>query len=272
MKGTTESIAWEDRGSPGASVLLLVRPLGGSMALWGAFADALAQELRVVTFDALGSGVSGGRPRTSTRALANDARAVLDARSIERAHVFGISLGGMVATRLAVESPSRVSSLILASTAARGVAFERAGVVRAVRFMRCLVHSPRDLERCIVHRVLSREFRAEQPGEVERIAELAANAPCPRATILAHALAAARHDARDALRSIRVPTLVLAGDRDHLLDPGAGLSLSRHIRGSRCAVVVGAGHDLTLERPGETAALVLDFVRATASALQPVAQ
>jgi 3-oxoadipate enol-lactonase len=261
VKGTTDGIAWVDRGPTHPSPVLLIRPLGGSMALWGPFADALAREHRVLEFDARGSGVSPGRPRTSTADLARDALAVLDGRGIERAHVFGISLGGMVATRFVLARPDRVLSLVLASTATRGLAFEAAGVRRGLRFARCLAHEERAAERCIVRRVLSHEFRADHPDEAERIAERASLLPSPRTTILAHALAAARHDARREVGALRARTLVLSGDRDHLLGPDAGRALAGAIPGARRAVVERAGHDLTLENPRDTASRVLEFVR-----------
>ena len=260
MNGIAGGIAWEDRGRVGAQPLLLVRPLGGSVALWGDFARVLERDLRVVSFDARGTGDSTGHPRVSTRSLAADAISVLDARGIACAHVFGISLGGMVATRLAIGASSRVASLIVASAPTRGVAFERAGFLRAFNFARCCAHTPRETERCIVTRVLSREFRAHHPAEATRIEELAARTPSPHASILAHVIAAARHDVRGELGRVRTRTLILAGDRDHLLGPKAGLDLERGIEGSSRLVIEGAGHDLTLERPQETAARVLDLV------------
>jgi len=269
MKGEAQGIAWEDTGDPCAPPLLLVRPLGGNMALWGAFAEALACELRVVTFDGRGSGESPGPPRASMLSLADDARSVLDARGLRRAHVFGISLGSMVAARLALASPPYVASVVLASTAARGLAFEQAGLVRGVAFASCLSRNEREAERCVVRRVLSTEFRAEYPIETLRVGELAAKTPSPRMTIVAHALAAARHDVRAELHTIHVPTLVLAGDRDHLLGLDAGCDVARRIPGAQRIVIQGAGHDLTLERPHETAQLVLEFVRRAAPFLQP---
>ena len=261
MRGATRGIAWEDRGDVRRPPILLVRPLGGSAALWGEFAHTLERELRVVTFDAVGSGASPGRARASTSALAVDALAVLDARSIDKAHLFGISLGGMVATRFAIDSPSRLTSLVLASTAACGFAFERAGLRRAAGFARCFAREPSEAERCVVLRVLSHEFRAEHPVEAERIADLAAQTPAPYLTFAAHAIAALRHDARAELEKIGAPTLVLAGDRDHMLGPGAGLALAHGIAGAKRTIITGSGHDLTLERPGETATRVLAFVR-----------
>ena len=261
MKGTTNGIAWEKRSFvDDACPLLLLRPLGGSVALWGAFGDELARHFRLVTFDARGSGFSSGAPRVSVRVLAEDACRVLDACRIERAHVFGISLGGMIAQRLAISFSSRVHGLTLASTAARGVAFERAGWRRAMGFARCLAHSPARTERCLVCRVLSPEFRRDQPLETARIETVAARTPSPRSTIVAHALAALRHDASRDLGRIRARTLVLFGDRDRLLGSTPSIDLARKIPGSERAIVERAGHDLTLERPLETARLVTEFL------------
>jgi 3-oxoadipate enol-lactonase len=269
VKGRTGDLAWSDCGT--GAPILLIRPLGGSVALWGDFARELQREHRVLAFDARGSGDSQGHARISTGALAADALAVLDARGVERAHVFGISLGGMVATRFALAAPSRVAALVVASAPARGLAFERAGLGRAASFAPCFARSAREAERCLVTRVLSRRFRAEHPEEAARIEELAARTPSSHATILAHLVAAARHDARAKLVQIRTRTLVLAGDRDHLLGASAGMDLERGISGASRVVVKDSGHDLTLEQPHATAKLVFAFVNATTEApsLQP---
>ena len=262
MRGkTNDGLAWEERGDSRAPSLLLVRPLGGSMDLWGAFFDRLAEDFRTIAFDARGTGASPGSPRTSIEALASDARSVLDAREIERAHVFGISLGGMVAMQLAISSPSRTRGLVLASTTARGLAFERAGLLRGLGFARCLAHEPHRAERCLVRRVLSHRFRDEHPNEVDRIAEVAARTPAPRTTILAHALAALRHDVRAELKHVRARTLVLVGDRDHLLGSEASIDVAREIPSCTREVVRDAGHDLTLEQPLATAARTSRFLR-----------
>ena len=86
--------------------LLLLRPVGGSSALWGPFHDDLSRERRVLAIDHRGSGGSSpARIGITTRTLMKDALAVLDALSIEVADVFGVSLGGMIATRLAADAP-----------------------------------------------------------------------------------------------------------------------------------------------------------------------
>lgn len=261
MRGAANGIAWEDRGRSGAPPLILIRPLGGSAALWGRFADDLASHFRVVTFDARGSGISSGSPRCSIRGLADDACSVLDACGIDRASVFGISLGGMVAQRLAISSSSRVRALVLASTAARGIAFERAGLRRAAGFAACLTRSSGRTERCLVRRVLSPTFRDAHAERANQIADLAARVPTSRATIVAHAFAALRHDASAELASVRARTLVLAGDQDHLLGAAPARKLARCIPNAKLRILEGAGHDLTLEAPDETARAITEFLQ-----------
>jgi pimeloyl-ACP methyl ester carboxylesterase len=79
--------------------ILLNRPLGGSMDLWGTFADRLADEYPLIAFDPRGVGQSSDAPLLhSTRVMARDAVELLDALSVQCAHVFGLSLGSMVAS------------------------------------------------------------------------------------------------------------------------------------------------------------------------------
>ncbi len=91
---------------PGVPVLL-IRPLGGSMALWGSFRATLAERFRVISYDYLGCGRSSHDfVWLTTRELARNSVRLLDHLEVHSAHVFGLSLGGMVATWLAINAPS----------------------------------------------------------------------------------------------------------------------------------------------------------------------
>lgn len=226
--------------------MLLIRPLGGTTALWGRFRDTLAESFRVIAYE---------HPvAVSTRALAGVALHVLDRLADERAHVFGISLGGMVATWFAAEHPARVARLCLASTPVRGLAATRAGVRRELAL--ALSFAGPQTEARLVGQILSRRFRAEQPGEVRRIRQEIKAAPASRASLLALGAAALRHDARQVLGQIQAPTLVLAGSEDHILGVRASRELAGYIRGASFEIIAQAGHDLTLEQPVVTAARV----------------
>ncbi len=221
------SIAYEDRGPEGAAPpLLLIGPLGGAMTLWSTFADALAEHLRVIAFDARGTGRSSDAPwNTTTRSMAADATAVLDALAVKRAHVYGISLGGMVATRLAIDSPARVARLVLASTAPKIVVTRSRSIAPALRLL----------------------TRAQ---------------PTSRRSLALLLAAALRHDARGELERIGADTLVVAGERDRVIPRSAQRELERIPR-SRTVIIPGAGHDVSAEAPAHVARAVLDHVLRT---------
>jgi 3-oxoadipate enol-lactonase len=244
--------------------LLLVRPLGGSMALWSTFREALSPKVSTISFDARGVARSSPTlPATTTRGMARDVVALLDHLGVPRAHVFGLSLGGMVASWLAIDHPSRVEKLVLASTLARGLDVSRSGVGRGTSLARCLLRPARSAEACLVRRVLSDRFRRENPGEVERYAAIAQATPASRVELLRHARAAAMHDARDELHRIRADTLLLYGEDDPLIDRVGRRDLERHLPRAAVRHLARAGHDLTLEAPRQTADAVLQLLGAS---------
>ncbi|MBX5441175.1 MAG: alpha/beta fold hydrolase, partial [Solirubrobacteraceae bacterium] len=107
-------------GPPDAPALVLANSLGSTLAMWEPQIERLAAELRVVRFDLRGHGRSPVPPGPYTLAeLAEDVVALLDRLEIPRAHVAGVSLGGMIAMRLGIDAPDRVDRLVLCCTSAR---------------------------------------------------------------------------------------------------------------------------------------------------------
>ena len=248
--------------------VLLVRPLGGSMALWGAFRQTLAEQRCVLSFDHRGSGLSSDDPGwPTTRSLAADSLALLNHLDVARAHVFGISLGGMTATWLAINEPARVATLCLASTPLRGVDVSRAGLRRGLGMAACLAKPDVDVEAALVERVLSGTFRRERPDEVRRIEATVREHPASRMSLLKHARAGASHDASHEIGRIRAPTLVLAGNHDALLGTSPSRAVASAIGGARFEIIAPSGHDLTLEQPLVTATRVAQFFQTDGDAL-----
>ena len=101
--------------------LLLIMGLSLTSKSWFKTLPALSEQYKVILFDNRGVGQSG-KPNSpySIELMAEDARAVLDAAGVESAHVYGISMGGMIAQRLAIQYPERVRSLILGCTTSGG--------------------------------------------------------------------------------------------------------------------------------------------------------
>lgn len=256
----------------GDATILLVSPLVGTIELWGDFRARLAAHARVIAFDHRGLGASSRAPvSTTTRSLARDALAVLDDAGVARASIFGISLGGLVATWLAADAPARVGRVVLASTSVRGLelATSARSVLRGARLVACVVRGDAALGRCLADGVLSEPFQAAHPDEATRVARAITDAPRSRRSVVVLAAAAARHDARDALARIAAPVLVLGGELDPLVPPARQPADFAGLRDVRFDVIAGAGHALALERPVEAAARVLAFVRPPSPASAP---
>ena len=240
--------------------VLLLRPLGGTLELWGTFADALALRHTVIAFDTRGTGGSSAlRGPITTRRLARDARELIEHLAVARASVFGQSLGGMVATWLAIDAPSRVDRLVLASTAASGASFTHAGIWRGLGFTRCMLQRPEDVETCLAKRVLS-NATATDPQRMREIAGELRARPTSRRTLALLGLAGAMHMPGARVREIRSRTLCLAGEHDDLLGASPQRSLAAAIPGAQFDTIDGAAHDITLDAPTAGASRVLAFL------------
>ena len=254
-------LTYATSGKQGDPALLLLRPLGGSMALWGRFAGALGKQFFVVAFDPRGVGrSSAARVPTTTLNMAQDAIALLDHLALPRAHVFGISLGGMVASSMLIDHAARIDRVVLASTVARGLSLSRSAALRWISAAPALLRPAREAEVVLTKRILSRRFRTRKPEEVAKILERVRAQPASMKTLFLHLAAAATHDARTALRRTRTPTLLLYGDRDPLIPSSARRELASSIARGVVQTVRESGHDLTLEQPIETALRVARFL------------
>jgi len=252
----------EVRGPEAAAPLLLLRPLGGSFELWGGFADRLAQTRRVIMFDPRGVDRSTGSSWClTTRSLAVDAQAVLAHLGVPRADVFGLSLGGMVASWLAIDAPQAVRSLVLASTLPRPSAISAEAILQFGRFARWALHpSASECEIGLVHEILSPEFVNEHPARIAAIDRVLRSHPTSRRCLLQLAWAAARHDTQGRTREITAPTLILYGDRDPIAKRRSRIQLLHEIPDAHLERIDASGHDLTLEQAERSAEHVVRFL------------
>lgn len=246
----------------GGPPLLLIRPLGGSRSSWGRFASALVPHARIVTFDHRGTGRSSDAPSGhGTRALADDARQLLDHLGLPACHVYGISLGGMTATWLAIDAPTRVQTLVLASTLPRGLMANPSAWRQGLGAAGGLLLPDEERDAHLAVSVLSPGFRAARPNAVRSIQRAARAHPSSALGLLTLLAAAAAHDARDRLQEIRAETLVLVGSLDPLLGFASERTLLRGLRNRRYQVLRGVGHDVSAEAPIRTAKAVRGMLR-----------
>jgi pimeloyl-ACP methyl ester carboxylesterase len=256
-------IAYDVAGS--GPPLVLVHGLGYARWGWQPVAPALAEAFTVLTLDNRGIGGSDVPAGPySTQAMAEDVVAVLDAAGVDRAHVVGTSLGGMVAQELAIARPDRVDRLVLACTTPGG----EGAFPLPERTLRLLAEAPAlapDVAlRRFVENALSARTVAERPELVQRIYEKRLEFPPDPAGWQAQAAAGASHDAFSRLRAIQAPTLVLHGTDDGVVDPRNAEVLVREIPNARRVEFEGAGHLFFWEEPERFADVVRGFLGGTA--------
>jgi pimeloyl-ACP methyl ester carboxylesterase len=254
LEGVRLAYDVEGTGEP----LLLIQGLGYGRNGWGPARGLLAKRFQVVSFDNRGAGESDVPPGPYTTAqLADDALAVLDATEIEGANVIGLSLGGMVAQELVLAWPERVRKLVLCSTTPGGATSFPMPEQTVALMTRAPELDPRDA----LHRFVVNALAPDPPAELvqEIVAYRVANPPDP-AGWWALAGAGSAHDALGRLSAIRVPTLIVHGTADNVVDVRNARLLVDAIQDARLELFEGVGHLLPWERPDEFCALVEEFL------------
>jgi 3-oxoadipate enol-lactonase len=243
------AIAYDVEGDRGPCVLLIMG-YGMRGVTWRTQIEELSKRYRVAYFDNRGVGESVAiAPREWTmRDMAKDSLAVLDALGWERAHVIGVSMGGMIAMELALEHPRRCASLSLIVTHAGGpLAWLPTPAGLAVLARTQLARSLERRHRIHMELHYPAHFIATvDPGEMaRRIAE--AGDPTPD-TARKHLRAIQTFRARSRLGALRLPTLVVQAALDRLVLPRHSDDLVRLIPGAELARFDDAGHGVIFQR------------------------
>lgn len=260
-------IHYESTGA-GAPVLL-VMGLGMTATGWWRTTPVLAEALRVLTFDNRGVGRSA-RPRGPYTAaeMADDAVAVLDAAGEPSAHVYGISLGGMIAQEIALRHPARVRSLVLGATTAGGRHAVPADADVLAFFGR---RAEMPAEEAVWASVPYNYAPGTRERHGDRIARDVAERlrfPIEPEPYRAQLAAALGHDAGDRLGGISARTLVVHGGRDVMVPPVNGERLARAIPAAELRMWPDAGHLYPTDEP-QADLHVRDFLLGAESAGDP---
>jgi 3-oxoadipate enol-lactonase len=214
-------------------VVVLCGSLGAPGAMWDPQLPALA-ERRVFRVDHPGHGAA---PVADVEDIGDLAQRVLETVDGERFSFVGLSLGGAIGMRLALDAPERLERLVLASTAARfgepAQWLERAATVRAYGLG------------AIVDAVLARWFTPSF-DDVDTYRELFLNTDPEGYARCCEALS--RFDVREALSAVDVPTLVIAGADDPSTPPAEAGVIARSIANARLEVIADAAHLVNVER------------------------
>jgi 3-oxoadipate enol-lactonase len=248
-------IYWDEQGS--GEPLLLIEGLSYPSYMWHRTRPILARTCRTIALDNRGVGQSEVPAGVySIELMASDAAAVLDAAGVQSAHVFGVSMGGMIAQEFALQYPKRVRSLILGCTAAGGP--------EAVR------PEPEVLE------ILMRQGMTPEEAK-EAIIPFIYDAGTPRQRIdedmairmkwyptaqgyLSQLQGILAWEAYSRIAEIGAPTLVVHGESDLLIPPANGHLVAERIPGAKLVMIPSAGHIFETDQPGVASHAISEYL------------
>ena len=250
--------------------VLLVMGLGMNATGWWRTVPVLAGAgLRVLAFDNRGGGRSDRPPGPYTVAgMADDCAAVLDATGEASAHVYGISLGGMIAQELALRHPARVRSLVLGATTPGGDRAVGADPEVLAFFLRRAEMPAEEAVWASVPYNYGPATRVEQPARIGEDIVQRLRFPIEPEPYVAQLQAALGHDAHQRLGAISAPTLVVHGEADVMVPPGNARLLAEAIPGAELSLWPGAGHLYPTDEPRADAA-VAEFLLSAPSTPGP---
>ena len=249
------SIGYTEAGTGNATPVVFLHGVGSDKSVWHPQLEHFGRERRAIAFDYPGYGDSDPAPDGTTRDdYAEAIHSALHALDVERAHICGLSLGGVVAIALADAVPNHCASLILADTFAAHpdghAIYERA---LAVTDLRALAEARVDV---LLAQPVDPAVRSEVVATMARI---------PLAAYRIGAEAVWLAGQADRAGSIDVPTLVVCGTEDKVTPPSLSQALTDLVPGARYEAIEGAGHISNFEEPDAFNRLVGDFIRAVDS-------
>jgi 3-oxoadipate enol-lactonase len=262
---------YEEHGS--GDPLLLIMGLAADSRAWMFQLPDFAPRYRTIAFDNRGVGRSSKPPGPYTiHEMADDAAGLLDVLDVARAHVVGVSMGGMIAQELTLRHPGRVRSLVLACTypepdanAERQRQFsvtQFGGSVSANGEVRIDLSAldPMRLFQHLLPTVFNQSFIDRDLAKLLPLFTGALEYGFSMEALLGQVEAVMGHRTTDRLHQIAVPTLVITGDADRLIPPANSDILAENIPGARLVKVPGGSHGFNFETPEVFNRAVLDFL------------
>jgi 3-oxoadipate enol-lactonase/4-carboxymuconolactone decarboxylase len=249
-------------GSPDAAPLVLLNSVGTSGAMWGAQVNALGEQYRLIRIDARGHGGSPVSPDDSVTIadLGTDVLAALDRLGVERAHLAGLSLGGMTAMWIGAHHPDRVRRLALLCTSAHPGNAE-SWLDRAAAVRRDGMGAVADM---VVDRWITPDLKQRDPTLYTGLQDLLQTTDARSYAQCCELIGAL--DLRPDLPRITAPTLVIGGAEDPALPVDHQRVVANGIAGAHLEVVAPAAHLANIEQAGVVTQFLLRHFGAPASA------
>ena len=258
------SLYCEEHGA--GTPLLLIMGFTANATAWEPMLPALSARHRVIAFDNRGAGRSDApdEPYSMTQ-FADDAWGVLDALEIDKAHIYGVSMGGMIAQHVYFRQPERVLSLTLGCTTPGGADAVRADEQTVSTLMASATMAPREAFEANLSILYSDAFVAANRDALLARMEQNAHLRAGVVGVRGQMAAIQDHDLAGRLGEITAPTLVLHGDADPLVPTANGQLLAERIPGARLVLYPGARHSYSTEYAAQSVADLLDFLASVAA-------
>lgn len=230
---------------------------------WQLQVEGLSDRFRVITFDNRGVGETTVPEEPFTIAdMASDTVGLLDALGIDKAHFFGVSMGGLICQILALDYPDRVKKVILGCTTHGGrYAVQPEHEVMTVLAKASDPNIPvEEAVRMRLPVICSDRFINEDPERLEELVEFSMKYwPTPQGANGQFG-ALSVFNVKKRLGEITCPILVITGGEDRMMPPENSKLLAEGISGAELSILDGAGHSFTFERPDEVNKVLLDFL------------
>ncbi len=259
-----DKMSYTDQGK--GEPLVLINGLSRTAKQWYGFDRKLAEHFRVISFDVRGAGQST-RPCTwqmRVEDMADDLLEVLDSLAIERAHLFGISLGGMVAMAFGIHHPSRCMSLTLVNSSIGQRSFAPLRITpQALKFLAkdmLLLADIHKISRRLTDLVVGVDCDENERELIARtMGQMMAEQKPDKTSVLKQILAAMRFRPKRRLRQMKIPTLIVKGTHDFFVPPINSEVLAKIIPGSRLVEIDQGGHELMYDKAEELLQLQLHW-------------
>jgi len=245
------------RGGDGPP-LLMIMGRSGTYSHWDpAFLADLREDFDVIVYDHRGVGASSRlEGPTTIRQLAADAEGLLDALALDRAHVLGISMGGMIAQELALAAPARIGTLTLGCSYCGGPGSAHTSREVVERVAAAVRSGERERAvRASWEANVSPAFAADA-GAWARFREIGLRRRVALSVIAAQTQACLEHDTSARLGELEPPTLVIHGTVDEVLPVANGRMIAELVPSARLELLEGVGHLFFWERPARSAELL----------------
>lgn len=259
IKAGSIDLNYELTGKNGAPVVMLSHSLGLNLAMWNPQRDALEPHYQVLSYDMRGHGASDVSEGAYTlEQLADDALGLLDALEIDRVHIVGLSIGGMIAQAMALKRPDRLHTMVLCSTStylpppALPIVRERIETARN-EGLQALVDST-------LERWFTPTYARQQTEMLARIRHQFLSTSV--AGYIGCSEAIGKLNFMEQLSKISLPTLIMVGAKDPGTPVAASEAIHERIKGSNLVIISSASHLSNIEQPGLFISHLLEFLQA----------